>query len=102
MQSGPGDLLVLSDLTFSFTDCDEIVISASGGNTFEISVAFWHSLFLHLGSALASFLPTNAKCEFIRRAFSSSATARLPSLLFKGPMFFMCTVECVAFLIKFQ
>ena len=29
MQSGPGDLLVLSDLTFSFTDCDEIVLFAS-------------------------------------------------------------------------
>ena len=41
MQSGPEDLLVpLSDLTFSFTDCDEIIISAIGGNTFEISVAF--------------------------------------------------------------
>ena len=40
MQSGSEDLLVLSDLTFSYTDCDEIVLSASGGNTFEISVAF--------------------------------------------------------------
>ena len=33
MLSGPRDLLVWSELTFSPTDCDEIVISMSGGGS---------------------------------------------------------------------
>ena len=50
MLSGSGDLLVLSELTFSPTDCNEIVISMSGGGLSKISIAFWHSVFLGSGS----------------------------------------------------
>ena len=95
MLSGPGDLLVSSELTFSPTDCDEIVVSMSGGGSSKISIAFWHSLFLGSGSALASFSPTNAKCEFIRRTFSSSVTTRLPSLSVLS--FLLLILTCLSF-----